>query len=1066
MQMVLGGVGAVIGGYFGGPAGAEAGFMIGSMIGSLLDPPKAPALPDLKLQTSAYGKFIPSVYGRYRVAGNVIWAGPATQQTVSKKKQPQQEAFIPLAVMLCAGPITNVTRIWANNKLVYDITDPSNFENLTGSNTQLSGFTLYYGDEEQVADPTMESYEGAGNVPAYRGLAYMVFSNLGLLNYGNAIPQLEFEVVSSPGTSWSGAVMSTYEYDTANGTSWSFANVGANGGYAYGVGYNSGYNGLIVASLSAYGANLQSIIPPPLVIPSASTLCGTCTGASDVPGLFDGKGWYDEGAFYTSFEGLEGVPTAVWNPGPCNEGCNFYRSGEDIWFATIYPNACDFIFHCATTGQMIAQGPAAPVAGSGWNVWGASADYLYAATYVTGTTPRLYQLDRETLALTGLSWAIPVGVYWQGAGSVLDDEHIYIAGASVYMFQQSTDTWTMLGASPMPENPTALRAVNSNFLAMASAGASINQIQFGFLADSGLGETVELSEIVSNVCLTTGLTAEQFDVTSLTDQVTGYCVSAYSSGRSAIDQLMSLYFFDAVDSEGKIKFVKRGGASAVTIPWDDLGAASTGGADSDDPIQEVVDDPTTLPRSLILTYKGSTNDYQAASQRAFRNTTESNYDASATVSVVLPDGEAATRAQSILWSSWMNRRSLMFGTTLKYFQYEPTDVVTVTDQDGTLYTVRLTTCDFDGKGALTWNAVIEGQTYPNLSQFVASGGQSIGVPKQTIGYSGPTVLAVIDTAPLRQQDTNPGVYLAACGAASNWPGITLEMSRDDNTFTQVGNLSSAAAIGTASTVLGSFSGGNQPDELNTVTVSLFSGTLASVNYATMMAGTNLALIGSEVVSFRNATLVSAGVYALSGFLRGVGGTENQMGTHYAGERFVFLDPTKLTYESLLQTDVGSTLYWEYQLANVFYQQPQPIASKQIVNGCVKPLSPALFTAGGLLESGSGPKDIVLNWFRRARVGAGWLDGTDVPLDENTESYTLSVINSAGVVKRQVTVTGPFNAPATATPVWQYQGTPTYTYTAAQIAADGFTTGQTISFSVYQNSNQGVPGWASTTSTVL
>jgi hypothetical protein len=59
------------------------------------------------------------------------------------------------------------------------------------------------------------------------------------------------------------------------------------------------------------------------------------------------------------------------------------------------------------------------------------------------------------------------------------------------------------------------------------------------------------------------------------------------------------------------------------------------------------------------------------------------------------------------------------------------------------------------------------------------------------------------------------------------------------------------------------------------------------------AGANACLIGSEIVQFRDASLVSAGVYTLKGLLRGRRGTEASMTGHASGERFVLLRATGL-----------------------------------------------------------------------------------------------------------------------------------------------------------------------------
>ena len=45
--------------------------------------------------------------------------------------------------------------------------------------------------------PTIESYEGVGNGPGYRGLAYIVFNDFQLEKFGNRIPNFRFEVTSN-----------------------------------------------------------------------------------------------------------------------------------------------------------------------------------------------------------------------------------------------------------------------------------------------------------------------------------------------------------------------------------------------------------------------------------------------------------------------------------------------------------------------------------------------------------------------------------------------------------------------------------------------------------------------------------------------------------------------------------------------------------------------------------------------------------------------------------------------------------------------------------------------------
>ncbi|MFL6689724.1 MAG: glycoside hydrolase/phage tail family protein [Alphaproteobacteria bacterium] len=89
---------------------------------------------------------------------------------------------ISFAVGLCAGVVTKIGRVWADGNLI-----------------DISQFTtrFYFGDETQSFDPLIEEIEGAGNTPAYRGLAYIVFEDMDLTNFGNRIPQLNFEIIRS-----------------------------------------------------------------------------------------------------------------------------------------------------------------------------------------------------------------------------------------------------------------------------------------------------------------------------------------------------------------------------------------------------------------------------------------------------------------------------------------------------------------------------------------------------------------------------------------------------------------------------------------------------------------------------------------------------------------------------------------------------------------------------------------------------------------------------------------------------------------------------------------------------
>jgi hypothetical protein len=84
------------------------------------------------------------------------------------------------------------------------------------------------------------------------------------------------------------------------------------------------------------------------------------------------------------------------------------------------------------------------------------------------------------------------------------------------------------------------------------------------------------------------------------------------------------------------------------------------------------------------------------------------------------------------------------------------------------------------------------------------------------------------------------------------------------------------------------------------------------------------------------------------------------------------------------------------------------------------------------------RDWSLDWVRRARINAGWLDSIDVPLDEPTEAYELDIYasNAYATVLRTL-----------ATSV------PSATYTSAQQTADFGGDQGTLYLRVYQISSR-------------
>lgn len=198
--------GAALGSALGGPVGGAIGQALGGLAGATIDQAwmggsgggnkvvDGPRLKEVNGLAATEGAAIPRLYGRARLGGQLIWATRFEEEvTVSitrtksggkggRSKKTYETTYsyhANLAIGLCEGPIAFIRRIWVDGREL---------------DVQTMQMRVHHGYETQEPDPLIAAKE-AGEAPAYRGLAYVVFERFPLVDYGNRVPQFDFEVV-------------------------------------------------------------------------------------------------------------------------------------------------------------------------------------------------------------------------------------------------------------------------------------------------------------------------------------------------------------------------------------------------------------------------------------------------------------------------------------------------------------------------------------------------------------------------------------------------------------------------------------------------------------------------------------------------------------------------------------------------------------------------------------------------------------------------------------------------------------------------------------------------------
>lgn len=196
-------VGAVAGFFIGGPTGAQYGWLAGSVAGALVGSQtrRSVRVNETGAQTTTEGAPRAIVYGAAIVTGNLIDTGPIRiVETTEEAKggsgpsSTTRSYFRTYAIRVCEGPIAAYLMIKRDGKVVYDVREGANFQ---AANDIFTGYTArYLGTESQMPDPDLEAIHGVGEVPAYRGSAYVVFTDDNLTARQGSVPQWEFLVTT------------------------------------------------------------------------------------------------------------------------------------------------------------------------------------------------------------------------------------------------------------------------------------------------------------------------------------------------------------------------------------------------------------------------------------------------------------------------------------------------------------------------------------------------------------------------------------------------------------------------------------------------------------------------------------------------------------------------------------------------------------------------------------------------------------------------------------------------------------------------------------------------------
>lgn len=477
-------------------------------------------------------------------------------------------------------------------------------------------------------------------------------------------------------------------------------------------------------------------------------------------------------------------------------------------------------------------------------------------------------------------------------------------------------------------------------------------------------------------------------VASVDRTVSGLGIGRAASIGNIVEMLHALQPL-SLRNHGKTLEVAAGPMSPVALPQAETGCTS-GNVHAESAQTQHGREALGSGAEVTLSFFDPARDYQGGLQRARRdgvNPVKLHHELPA----VLQAGEAKRLAEELAARSVALRSTCQVSVPYRHAHIQPGDTVLLETHPHP-WRVRRATLD-----RMLCELELEAVQEVTATDSRPSDAGRINVNPSA--PHGPTMLRVLDI-PAFTGDTPsaPRLWFAAAGNSPAWRRAEILVSTDGQDFVSAGQATIPATMGEALTAL-PLGVANLWDNASTLEVVLANEEmwLESRAPSAVLNGANLALVGNELIHFRDAVALSSKRFRLQGLLRGQFGTEWAMSGHQPGDSFVLLDPQLLTAADAPLAALGNEVWVKAVGPNEIIGEIAP--QRLILTGrSLRPLSPVHLRA-----SRERNGDIGFSWKRRSRQGYAWLDGTDAPLAEESERYLVRIRLASGYERQIDTV---------------------------------------------------------------
>jgi hypothetical protein len=403
---------------------------------------------------------------------------------------------------------------------------------------------------------------------------------------------------------------------------------------------------------------------------------------------------------------------------------------------------------------------------------------------------------------------------------------------------------------------------------------------------NGKSGVMELRKVVEDICVKSGVEKELIDVENLHGIVHGMVVDGNQSGKNVLLDLQKVYNFNLYEANGKITFTSQGFNANHKLSYDNFltnefgSEASFSGADV--PLKVVVsnDEPEVVTLNYI------TQDFSVRTDEFSQDCNSRKRSISLNLPLVMSDDDARNVANNIFRNRGDSSTTYSFALPIDVIfnngnneMIQPGDVLSVAYQDEELI-MRVQTIEISDNNSvkLFCSTYSKGSSY-DLKLYFGS-----GVNNQKLYELVPE--SIVEVIKIPHQ---PVIAVAACGHSKKWYGCEVNytiISSHEVVSQDTVKIDSPATIGRVT----SFENNGKKNDFlldnhSKLVIKLHCGQLFSTTKSNLFTrDKNMAIIGDEIIKFRDAKLQDDRTYLLTGLIRGLYGTVSD-----SFDRFVLLD---------------------------------------------------------------------------------------------------------------------------------------------------------------------------------